>query len=170
MTLCGDFPLTITLKGKTLNRVQSQRHLGIIVQADLMWNTHIQHIESKFARTLHLSRRIRGRLSPTALSALYTTYIRPVIEYGSLAMSAMNVQQQDALERLQRRSAKLCLRLRLFSPCHHSSLLHHITWPTLSSRRKLKQLLFAHTIAVKRTRQTSSLRPQATSPSHQAEN
>ena len=63
----------------------------------------------------------------------------------------MNVQQQDALERLQRRSAKLCLRLPLFSPCHHSSLLHHVTWPTLSSRRKLKQLLFAHTIAVKRS-------------------
>ena len=26
-----------------------------------------------------------------------------------------------------------------FSPCHHSSLLHHVTWPTLSSRRKPSQ-------------------------------
>ena len=75
----------------------------------------------------------------------------PVIEYGSLAMSAMNAQQQDALERLQRRSAKRCLRLSLFSPCHHSSLLHQVTWPTLLSRWKLKQLLFAHAIAVKRS-------------------
>ena len=139
-------PLSITLHGSVLTQVTSHRHLGVILQEDLRWTLHMEHLESKIAKTLHLLRRIRGTITANALKLVYTVYVRPVIEYGSLALSSLTVQQRDTLERIQRRAAKVCLRLPLYQPCHHSSLLHHLSLPTLSSRQKVKQLLSAHAI------------------------
>ena len=77
---------------------------------------------------------------------LFKAYIRPIIEYASISYSSLSSTLSDRLERFQRKAARICLRLPLFSPVNHSSLLHHAQLPTLSSRRKLKLALFAHSI------------------------
>ena len=60
-----------------------------------------------------------------------------------LALSNTTQQQRDTLEIIQRRAIRICLRIPLFSPVHHSSLLHHAKLPTLSSRLLVKQALLA---------------------------
>ena len=69
-----------------------------------------------------------------------------MLEYASNAYSSISVKLSDSLERFQRKAARICLRLPLFSPVHHSSLLHQVGLPTLYSRRKLKLTLLAHSI------------------------
>ena len=73
-------------------------------------------------------------------------YIRPIIEYGSLVLSNMPATLEDRLERLQRRACRICLRLPLFTPTHHTSILHAVDLPTLASRRKFRQLVSAHAL------------------------
>ena len=77
---------------------------------------------------------------------MYTIYIRPVLEYGSLVLSSLSQTSHDRLESLQRHAGRVCLGLPLFEPTHHSSLLHHTSLPTLSSRRQYRQLVFAHAL------------------------
>ena len=103
-----------------------------------------EHVSSKAKTTTHLLARIRGYLKWNTLQLIYTIYIRPVLEYGSLTLSPLSSQQLDTLERLQRRAVKVCLRLPIFQPSHHSSLLHQVALPTLTSRRSIKQVMFAH--------------------------
>ena len=138
--------ISITLFGTTLQQVTSHRHLGLLIQSDLKWTTHMEYVTAKVNKLIHLLTRIRGSIHPATLGLIYQSYIRPILEYGSIAMSPLTKQQEDTMERLQRRSAKVCLRLPLFQPCHHSSLLHHIAWPTLSSRRKVKYATLGHAI------------------------
>ena len=61
-------------------------------------------------------------------------------------MSNISAAQEDSLERLQRRAARICLRIPLFQPVHHSAILHCLAWATMSSRRKLRQLQLGHSI------------------------
>ena len=77
------------------------------------------------------------------MAQIYTTYIRPKLEYASLVYSSLSGTLSDKLERFQRRAARLCLGLPLFRPVNHTALLHRVDWPTLSSRRQYVRLVFA---------------------------
>ena len=77
------------------------------------------------------------------MAQIYTTYIRPKLEYASLVYSSLSGTLSDKLERFQRRAARLCLGLPLFRPVNHTTLLHRVDWPTLSSRRQYVHLVFA---------------------------
>lgn len=146
MSFPGHHSLDITLHDNKLQQVAKQRHLGLVFQADLRWTAQISSKISKCRKSLHQLLRLRGKLNRAALSTIYQTYIRPIVEYGNLAMSSMGVGLEDSLERLQRRAARICLRLPLFQPTHHSAILHHLGWATMSSRRKLRQLQLGHSL------------------------
>ena len=68
-------------------------------------------------------------------------------EYGSLVLSNISLAQEDQLERLQRRAARICLRIPLFVPTHHSSLLHRLGLHTMSSRRRYRRAILGHALA-----------------------
>ena len=146
MSFPGYHSLNISLHGTKLQQVDQHRHLGLVFQTDLRWKAQLATKITKCRRLLHQLLRLRGNLNRTALSAIYQTYIRPIVEYGSLAMSNISAAQEDSLERLQRRAARICLRIPLFQPVHHSAILHCLDWATMSSRRKLRQLQLGHSI------------------------
>ena len=136
--------LQVTLNGNLLAQVASHRHLGLTIQADLRWTEHVEAKIAKANRQLFQLQRLRSTISKPALIAIYTTYIRPILEYGTLVLSNLSKTSQYKLESLQRRAGRLCLGLPLFQPTHHSSLLHHLHLPTLSSRRHYRHVVLAH--------------------------
>ena len=64
----------------------------------------------------------------------------------SHALTPLSHTSLDGLERLQRKAARICLHLPLYTHLEHSYLLHRIKWPTLISRFKVKHILFAHSL------------------------
>ena len=90
--------------------------------------------------------RLRNSLNSSALSYLYRTYIRPKLEYACIALSPLPINTLDRLERFQRKAARICLRLPLYTPVNHSHLLHQLNLPSLYSRTKIKHILLAHSI------------------------
>ena len=137
----------ITLNSKPLKVVSKQRHLGMILQQTLRWSAHLDHVITKANKSLFQLRRLRSKINPSALVYLYTTYIRPILEYGSTVATPLSVTLCDRLERYQRRAARVCLGIPLFSPVDHSLLLHKIELPSLFSRRIVKHVLFTHSIS-----------------------
>ena len=83
---------------------------------------------------------------PQQQSHIYQTYILPVFSYASNALTPLSHTSLDRLERLQRKAARICLHLPLYTHLEHSHLLHRIKWPTLFSRFKVKHILFAHSL------------------------
>ena len=134
-------PLSINCKlaQDALTKVQSHRHLGVILSHDLRWSTHVDYILTKATRLLSVLRRLRSSLDQESLSHMYLTYIRPILEYACTAWGNLGTTQVDRLERFQRRAAKIILRRPLFAPSNHDELLATIGWPSLASRRKYFQ-------------------------------
>ena len=146
MSFQRNHTLNITLQNTPLTQARSHRHLGLIIQADLRWTEHIDSKIKKARHQLFQLRRIWNVLHKPALINVYCSYVRPIVEYGSLVLSNLTQTSQDQLESLQRRAGLVCLGLPLFQPTHHSSLIHHLSIPTLSSRRHFRQLMFAHAL------------------------
>ena len=136
----------ITLDGVQLAVVMKHRHLGVDIEHDFGWSSHVSAVLNKASSRLHMFHRLKSSLNRPALKYLYTTYIRPIIEYASIAVTPLPVYLQDRIERFQRKAARICLNLPLFTPVNHSSILHSLELPTAESRRKLKLVLFAHAI------------------------
>ena len=136
----------INLHSKPLNEVNHQRHLGVVIQSNLGWSAHLQHVLGKANKVLHYLRRLRSKICSAALVYLYSTYIRPILEYGNTVTSPLSITLCDRLERFQRRAARLCLGIPLFAPVNHTLLLHKLNLPSLFSRRNLKHALFTHSI------------------------
>ena len=146
MSFQRNHTLKITLQNTPLTQARSHRHLGLIIQADLRWTEHVDSKIKKARRQLFQLRRIRNVIHKSALINVYCSYVRPIVEYGSLVLSNLTQTSQDQLESLQRRAGRVCLGPPLFQPTHHSSLLHHLSIPTLSSRRHFRQLMLAHAL------------------------
>ena len=72
---------------------------------------HIQNAVKTASKRLHyLTVMARHGLPPEDLVSIYTTLIRPCLEYSSVLMVGCNKKQQAELERVQRRACKIITR------------------------------------------------------------
>ena len=137
----------VTLENHTLHTATCHRHLGLMIQDNLSRTGHVDYLICKASKALGNIFRLRHRLTVTALSYLYTCYVRPIIEYPTSALTTLPQNLSDRVERFQRKAARACLHMSLFNPVNHTSILHRLEWPTLDSRRRrLHYLLLAHSI------------------------
>ena len=113
---------TIYLDEQLLTVARKQRHLGITSQHDLRWTEHTNSTLNKLLTSLKNILRLRNSLNSSALAYLYCTYIRPKLEYACIALSPLPTHTMDKLERFQRKAARVCVRLPLYTPADHSHL------------------------------------------------
>ena len=100
----------------------------------------------KAVKSFNIVFRLKSTLHTESLSHIFKTYILPIIEYACIPVTPLSIAALDRLERIQRKAARICLRLPLYTPLNHSTLLHRLTWPTMYSRRKVKLTLLAYSI------------------------
>ena len=114
----------------------------------IRWSAHLDFVLKKAVKSFNILFRLKSTLHTNllSLSLIYKTYILPIIECACLAVTPLSIAALDGLERIQRKAARICLRLPLYTPLNHSTLLHRLKWPTMFSRRKVKLTLLAHSI------------------------
>ena len=74
---------TYTLNGIPLESVKTQKDLGVLIANDLLPASHISQITKKASQRLGLIRRCFTSLTANKMQTLYTTLVRPVLEYAS---------------------------------------------------------------------------------------
>ena len=82
-------PPSITLNDTNLTVASRHRHLGLLIQQNLCWNSHVDYIITKATRKVFLLLRLRNSLNTSALSSIYLTYIHPVLEYACTVLSPL---------------------------------------------------------------------------------
>jgi hypothetical protein len=129
----------IFLHDTRLIEVNKHLNLGLTLTNKMSWKHHIEHaIEKATKRTIVLSR-IRHKLPRSTLERIYTTMIRPVLEYGNTIYSNSSLELLQRLEAVQRRAALICSGA--YRHTEHSTLLSELGWNTLEQRRKYHQLV-----------------------------
>ena len=128
-----------TLHDHVLQKVSTVKYLGLTIQSDSKWNTHINNTCAKANRTLgFLRRNLRigsESIKATAIKAL----VRPLLEYASSVWDPHQKQQIDQIEAIQRRAARFCLN-RYRRTASVSEMLEHLKWHSLKDRRKSARL------------------------------
>jgi hypothetical protein len=121
-----------------LDQTCSERDLGIIIREDLKWDDQIKKSISKANSSLARLKRAFTNWNPKTFKLLYSTFVRPHLEYAAVIWSPQKKQDIKALERVQRRATKCVPNLHNKS---YEERLKMLGLTTLEDRRKRGDLI-----------------------------
>ena len=80
--------LKLSLNNKNIDKVNTFRFLGILVDYDLCWKSHINMIRLKISKLIGILHRVKRLLPKTILITIYKSLITPPLNYGALISAA----------------------------------------------------------------------------------
>ena len=135
---------TIYLNGSQITEVDKYPILGLIINNKLNWSDHAEHIFARASKKLTMLNRIRHTVPRLALENLYTSMIRPILDYADILYNNCTLSIGRRIECIQRRAALICTCAYKYT--EHIKLLHETGWPDLKSRRNFHTLCTYHKI------------------------
>ena len=108
--------------------------MGLTITNNLSWNNHILSLIQKASRRLFILKKYKNILPRPALEQIYTSMIRPILEYGDVIYDSIPLSIGQSLENIQRQAAIACTGA--YRHTKHSSLLSEVGWEPLLCRRK----------------------------------
>ncbi|KAL7371511.1 hypothetical protein ABVT39_000119 [Epinephelus coioides] len=104
-------PPPLMLGGQEVPVVDTTKYLGYHLDTKLSGNVHIQKAVKTASKRLHyLTVMARHGLPADDLVTIYTTLIRPCLEYSSVLLVGCTKKQQADLERVQTHACKIITR------------------------------------------------------------
>ena len=138
-------PTSYNLHGHTLEAVTSAKYLGVTIQNNLKWDSHINNIADKANRTLGFLRRNLRVSSRKIKSQAYFGLVRPQLEYAATVWDPHTQCNINRLEQIQRRAARY-VTSRHRNTSSVSDMLNTLQWKSLEQRRKEARLCMFYKI------------------------
>jgi ribonuclease P/MRP protein subunit RPP40 len=135
------FTIACGTSNVSIASVPKQRDLGIWLSCDLSFSYHTEVTSKKAWAVLNMIKRTFSRISPRDFIFLYTTYIRPLLEYCSQIAHSGLIKDANALERVQRKATKMVVGLK---DTPYDSRLSSLNLYPLESRRLRGDLIFTY--------------------------
>ena len=132
--------LPLKLHEQTMERVSQYKYLGVTINEDLTWSSHINEITNKAKRMVGLLyRQFYAWTSTPALLKLYTSLVRPHLEYASQVWNPYLVKDVQRLEEVQKFALKVCFK---HWDSRYDDNLQMAQLPDLKSRREYLNLCY----------------------------
>ena len=91
----------------SINEVSSHKHLGVFLSNDGTWHEHINYITSKAWIRLNVMRKLKFIFDRKSLEIIYTSFIRPILEYADVVWDNCTQYEINALEKTQIEAARI---------------------------------------------------------------
>ena len=130
----SDVPL-YHLGGTVLELVTESKYLGITIQDNLQWSTHLSSTVAKANRTLGFIRRNLKHCPQKLKELAYFSLVRSKLEYASSVWDPYLVKDKKLIESTQRRAARFVTNNHARS-ASVSNMLDNLGWKTLEARRQ----------------------------------
>jgi hypothetical protein len=136
----------VELGGEHIKQVSSHKHLGVHLTNDLTWTTHTEETAKKAKKCLGVIRHLKHKLDRGSLETLYTSFVRPIIEYADVVwdVPADNRHTLDVLDKVQKEAAKIVSGAT--ARCTTQELHDELSWEPLAARRRLHRASLMHKI------------------------
>ena len=118
--------------------VKEENDLGVICDSSLNFSSHINECIRKANQRLGLIRRNFKFINEKSFLLLYTSLVRPIIEYCSPVWYPLHKKDSVSLEKVQRRATKLIKHLRHLK---YPERLRRLNLPSLEYRRRISDLI-----------------------------
>ena len=118
----------------------STKFLGVHLDSDLSWKTHVGHIKTKIAKGLGIMNKVRTLLPLKAMKVLYHTLVYPYLQYCNIVWGIAKDTIIEKLFILQKRAIRLCTNS--CSRTHTDPLFFKLGLLKLSDINKYQTLIF----------------------------
>jgi hypothetical protein len=98
---------TLMLNGQAIERVESTKFIGIVLDSTINWNKHIQYFRSKISRSIGIICKARKIFSVTTLVTLYNSFIYPYLIYCIEVWGSAADIHISSLFRLQKKTIRI---------------------------------------------------------------
>ncbi|GMS82728.1 hypothetical protein PENTCL1PPCAC_4903 [Pristionchus entomophagus] len=137
-------PTLYTINGLPLSSSPFMKDLGIIMNPSLKFIDHISRMVSKARAKINIMFKCFFSPDPHLYNRAYTTFIRPLLEYGSVVWSPHTVILANQIEDVQRNFSR-----RLFARCQipyslYPDRISLLSLQTLEHRRFISDIVFLH--------------------------
>jgi hypothetical protein len=137
------------IAGVPVNRTTAFRDLGVFCDTELNFRLHLESIVNRANSALGFVKRWSREFSnPYVTKALYTTFVRPILEYASQVWSPYHGVHIKRIESVQRRFLLFALRglpwVDNFNLPPYQDRLNIIKLQSLEKRREVADIIFIH--------------------------
>ena len=109
ISLKKDPPLReYTFCGQVLDNVDSHPYLGVQLDSKLRWKEHIENTTANANKILGLIKRNFWYCTEEVKKTLYTTIVRPKLEYATAVWDPYYKRDVEKIERVQKLAARFC--------------------------------------------------------------
>ena len=108
--------LDLRADNRTIDKVSTQRLLGIFFDDQLSWTTHIDHLCSTLSSKISLLRQISAYVPQDIQKLYYQSYIVPLLNYGCNTWGTTSSANIERLSKLQKRAARIILKADFMTP------------------------------------------------------
>ena len=131
------------LNGTLIELDTSHSDLSILFDSHLKLHDHTAQVTTKANRILGLIKKSFDYLDPIMLTQLFSTLVRPMLEYNNAIWGPHYALDQRKIEKVQRRATRLLPQLQAKS---YSERLTLLSLPSLQYRRLRGDLIFLYRI------------------------
>ena len=129
----------ILLDGKEIDRVTSHCQLGITFNEKMTWENHIRDRCNVAMKRVTLLKRLALKVPRSTKLTIYTAFIRPILEYGSVVFDNCTSELSEEIENVQRQAVLSITGA--YVNTSHISLLAEVGLCRLSQRRTMAKLV-----------------------------
>ena len=104
-----DLKLNLQIDDKNINQVKEHKLLGVTIDEQLKWNSHINSVSKKVSKTLYLMHRLRNIIDTDTKILFFNAFIRSHFDYCSTIWDSTDKCYLQKLISLHKRSIKLIL-------------------------------------------------------------
>lgn len=134
----------LSMNNTTIQQVTTHKHLGVYINSELSWTTHVESVITQASRRLAVLRKHKFLLDRRTLEQIYFSYILPVLEYADIVWDSLPIFFINKLELIHKEAARIVTgATKLVS----TDLLYKDTcWETLEERRKKHKIIKLHSM------------------------
>ena len=99
--------IDIRINNDKIKRCFTVKYLGILVDENLKWESHINYVCKKISRNIGIMGRVRYYLSPKELSLLYNAIVLPHLNYCAVIWGSAYQTRLQKIVILQKRAVRI---------------------------------------------------------------
>ena len=102
--------ITLTIKERELDRVNSYKYLGVIINENLSCTDHVDYITTKVSQRLGVLQRIRHLLQRDTMKLFVKAMVLPILDFADVTCGdKSNTILMNKIQLLPNKAAKLIL-------------------------------------------------------------
>ena len=131
--------LELLIDNIPIKQVSTTKSLGIVIDNNMAWHSHIDKLSKKIASSIGAIKRIRPFLLPEIRQYIYNALVQPHFDYYSIVWGNCGKMLSERLQKLQNRAARI-----LTSSSYDADalyLLQQLGWKDLITQRQIQETL-----------------------------